>query len=715
MMLAAAARKLAARTVVSNMGSRALATNAANQGTFLADFGVDRFDDHAMAETLDPATFEAFKRTRLTGEKMDKAAANKLADGMAKWAQTRGARQYAHWFSPVRGANGLKHDAMLDYDYGGVGQFDGVVKDTVTNFTGARLFYNETDGSSFPNGGLRVTHRAAAFMNWDTSSAPFVRDDTLYIPSGFVSHEGDALDEKTIMLRSQDAVCTNGVRLLRALGDTEAQRVVANVGWEQEFFVVDRALYQARPDLVAAGRTLIGAAPSRGQQTDYNYFNKVPPVSRAFFDELQQRLWRAGISMITFHNEVAPAQVEFCPIFKLTNVAADENTLALEIMEDLSMEFGVKALTHEKPFAGINGSGKHCNWGVNTDTGANLLTPGKTPEEQARFITFVAALARTVHLHGDALRTGVATAGNDHRLGAQEAPPAIMSLYTGDLMKAHIDRIVAGGDLPGYGAEQTDISFGTTGIPPVTANLEDRNRTAPFPFCGNRFEFRAVGSNQNINFPLAILNTAYADSLAALADAIEGGASVRDVVADTFREHDAAIFNGNGYSEEWPVEAAKRGLPNLKSSADAYEVFDSPKNVELFSKHGVMTETEVKARREILEEKYVADIELEATCLLKMVETGLLPAAAKDLANFSGTGLGASRQQIYANVEAAAEKLRGIHSGIEAAAAAPRYCADTVIPAMVELREACDKAELFMDQDLNPFPTYEDILFAHQC
>ena len=700
-------------------GRRAVAarslSSAAADNTFLSNFATDRFDDHAMQSVLDADTLAAFQKTRLTGEVMDKAAANKLAEGMAQWAMSRGCRQYAHWFSPSRGANGLKHDAFIDYDYGSPGQQGGVIKDTVVNFGASQLFYNETDGSSFPNGGLRVTHRAAAFMNWDTSSPPFVRDGTLYIPSGFVSHNGDSLDQKTILLRSMDAVNTNGVRLLRALGDNEAQRVVANVGWEQEFFVVDRELYNARPDLVACGRTLLGSSPSRGQQTDYNYFNKVPPVSRAFFDELQDRLWRVGVSMITFHNEVAPSQVEFCPIFKITNIAADENALALEIMEDLSVEYGIKALTHEKPFAGINGSGKHCNWGVNTDTGANLLTPGKTDDDQARFITFVSALARTVHLHGDALRVGVATAGNDHRLGAQEAPPAIMSLYTGDLMFDHIQKIMHGGDLPGYGSTQTAIDFGTTGIPDVTANLEDRNRTAPFPFCGNRFEFRAVGSDQDIAFPLAILNTAYADSLGYVADAIEGGASVRDVVADTFEKHQAAIFNGNGYSAEWPVEAEKRGLPNLHTSADAYETFNSEKNVKLFTEQGVMSETELHARREILEEKYVADIEMEATCLLKMVETGILPAAAKDLQTFANTGLGASRAALYGKVETAAAALREAHSGIDDAASQPRHCADSLIPAMAALREACDEAELYIEKSLNPFPTYEDILFDHQC
>jgi glutamine synthetase len=408
-------------------------------------------------------------------------------------------------------------------------------------------------------------------------------------------------------------------------------------------------------------------------------------------------------------------QVEFCPIFKLTNVAADENTLALEIMEDLSLEFGLKALIHEKPFKGINGSGKHCNWGVNTDTGANLLTPGKTAESQSRFITFVAALARTVHVHGDAMRVGVATAGNDHRLGAQEAPPAIMSMYTGDLMKKHIDKIVAGGPLAGYGMEQIDISFGTSAIPPVTANLEDRNRTAPFPFCGNRFEFRAVGASQNINFPLAVLNTAYAESLSILADDIEKGASPRDVVAKTFKTHDAIIFNGNGYSAEWQVEAKKRGLPNLVSSVDAYDVLTSAKNTKLFTSQGVMTERELHARKEILEEKYVADIELEATCLLKMVETGVLPAAARDLGSFAGTQLGGQRQAVYKAVEDATVVLREAHAGIADAKAAPRYCRESVLPKMAAVRAAADKAELFIEKSLHPFPSYEEILFSHQC
>lgn len=666
-----------------------------------------------MERVLSKETLKAFYETRATGKKMDKANGNCLAAAMMEWAQGRGCRCYAHWFSPVRGANGLKHDAFIDLDYGGRGQQNSTVKDAINNFGASQLFYNETDGSSFPNGGLRVTHRAAAFMNWDTSSPPFVRNETLYIPAAFVSHHGHALDEKTIMLRSQDALSRAGVRLMHAIGDTDVSNVVANVGWEQEFFLIDRDLYNKRPDLIACGRTLIGAPPARGQQTDYNYFNKVPPRSREFFDALQQELWAVGVTMITFHNEVAPAQVEFCPIFKLTNIAADENTLAMEIMEDLGVKFNLKALTHEKPFAGINGSGKHCNWGVNTDTGINLLTPGKTAMSEARFITCVAALARTVHVHGDAMRVGIATAGNDHRLGAQEAPPAIISLYTGDIMEAHIRKIIDGGELAGYGADETSISFGTSKVPPLNARLEDRNRTAPFPFCGNRFEFRAVGSNQNINFPLAILNTAYAESMQVMADAIEAGASVRDVVADTFKAHMPAIFNGNGYSPEWQEEAAARGLKNFKTSPEAYASFVSEKNIALFSDQRVMTEEEVHARKEVLQESYVSAVEMEAACLLKMIDTAVLPTCAKDLKTYEGTGLGQRRKAIYAAVDGAVDKLRQVHANLSTADSQPEYCVETLLPTMVEVRNAADAAEEVIEKSLHPFPSYEDILFHH--
>lgn len=680
---------------------------------FNEEFGQQRFDDKVMEQVLDKATLKAFYQTRATGIPMGKADGNRLAAAMMEWAQDQGCRCYAHWFSPVRGGNGLKHDAFIDLDYKGKGQQNSTVKDAINTFSASQLFYNETDGSSFPNGGLRVTHRAAAFMNWDTSSPPFVRNETLYIPAAFVSHGGHALDHKTIMLRSQDALSRAGVRLMHAIGDTDVNDVVANVGWEQEFFLIDRDLYNKRPDLVACGRTLIGAPPSRGQQTDYNYFNKVPPRSREFFDALQRELWAIGVTMTTFHNEVAPAQVEFCPIFKVTNIAADENALAMEIMEDLAVKFNLKVLTHEKPFAGINGSGKHCNWGVNTDTGINLLTPGKTTESQARFITCVAALARAVHVHGDALRVGVATAGNDHRLGAQEAPPAIISLYTGDVMEDHIRKIIAGGALGGYGAGETDISFGTSKVPPLKARLEDRNRTAPFPFCGNRFEFRAVGANQNINFPLAILNTAYAESMQVMATEIEGGTSVRDVVAEMFKRHMPAIFNGNGYAPEWQTEAASRGLKNLKSSPDAYAGFASDKNIALFSSQLVMSAEEVHARKDILEEEYVLTVEIEASCLLKMIDTAVLPTCAKDLKTYAGTGLGKVRQEVYAAVDSAVNKLREVHAGLNEAENSPRYCVDVLLPAMAEVRKAADRAEGFIEKSLHPIPSYEDVLFFH--
>lgn len=584
-------------------------------------------------------------------------------------------------------------------------------------FTGSRLFFNETDGSSFPNGDMRQTHRAAAFMNWDRVSPPFVRNGVLYIPAAFVTHNGDALDEKTPLLRAQSSINKQGLRLQKLLGDNEATGVVSNVGWEQEFFAVDREAYLARPDLVAAGRMLCGAQPPRGQQTDFNYFNRMNPRVRAFMDEVTDELLKVGVPMTVFHNEVAPGQHEFCPIFKLTNVAADENVLAMELMEDIAVKHNLAILFHEKPFGGVNGSGKHNNWGLNTaGSNRNLFVPGKTKKDQESFTAMVACLARALHIHGDVIRVGVATAGNDHRLGAQEAPPAIISLYTGDLMEAHLKKVTEGGDLDGYGMETTTIDFGSENVSPITANLEDRNRTAPFPFCGNRFEFRAVGSTQNIAYPLAILNAAVAESMGVLADEIEGGKSVRDAVADMLKEHWSIIFNGNGYSDEWPIEAASRGLPNLKNTVDAVETLCSEKNQKLFESQSIFTSTELEARQEIMFEKYTNDIFIEANCLLDMMETGVIPACAKDLKNYSGSDLGSRRAAIYKQLEAATQDLQDKYENLPEGSPneQARYAVDVVKPQMEAVRELSDAAERLVEAELWPFPKYSEILFHHQ-
>jgi glutamine synthetase len=681
----------------------------------LANLGGNSFDEHAMRGAVSSGCMAEFLAARSSGAAVSKKCANEIADAMRNWAMARGAFSFAHWFSPIRGGNGLKYDMFLDYDWGGPGQNNGTVKDLKVAFEGSRLFFNETDGSSFPNGGLRVTHRAAAFMNWDRLSPPFVRNGVLYIPSSFVTHNGDAIDEKTPLLRSQESINREGVRLQHLLGDTAVNEVVANVGWEQEFFAIDRDDFLARPDLVAAGRTVIGASPPRGQQTDFNYFNRMNPRVRAFMDEFTAEALASGVPVTVFHNEVAPSQHEFSPIFKLTNIANDENTLSMEIMEDLAAKHNLAVLFHEKPFAGINGSGKHNNWGVNTDTGRNLFVPGKTDQAQASFVAMVAALTRTLHVHGDAVRTGVAVSGNDHRLGAQEAPPAIISLYTGDLMEAHLDKVRNGGELAGYGQATADIDFGTRAVSPIQANLEDRNRTAPFPFCGNRFEFRAVGSSQNIALPLTILNTAFAESMGVLSDKIEATGNVRDAVAETLNEHWPVIFNGNGYSEEWPVEAASRGLKNLKCGVDAWETFTSDKNAQLFSSQGVFNENELHSRQEIAFEKLAADIVIEADVLIDMMNTGVIPACAQDLANYNNSSLAGARTSTYEDLAAATAELESLRANIPDGTPneVARYAQDVLRPQFDKVRALSDRSEGLVQRDLWPYPKYADMLFHH--
>jgi len=506
------------------------------------------------------------------------------------------------------------------------------------------------------------------------------------------------------------------MRLLRLMGDNESKQVVANVGWEQEFFCIDRESFLARPDLMACGRTLIGAQPPRGQQTDYNYFNKINPRVKSFLEDCQHEFFKVGIPNSVYHNEVAPGQHEICPIFSLTQVATDQNTLAMEIMEDVSAKHDIVTLFHEKPFAGLNGSGKHNNWGLNTDSGKNIYTPGSSESSQNEFFAFTAALARALHVHGDVVRAGVATAGNDHRLGAQEAPPAIISLCTGLNMEEHINNIIAGGPLAGYAADGQFVDAGTPSVSPIPAGMEDRNRTAPFPFCGNRFEFRAVGSAQNIAFPLALLNTAVAESIGILADKIEGGQPVRDAVAEMYKEHLPVIFSGNGYSDEWPAEAEKRGLKNLKNTVEAVETLNSEKNQELFSSMKVFNKAELAARQETMFEQYTGALTIEAASMLDMVNTGVVPACADDLQTFKGTELGGNRKTVYEGVVAGAEMLRNGLDGLPNAEPRDqaRYCLEVLKPAMEELRHSCDEAEGLIQAQVYPFPKYKDMLFSIQ-
>eukprot|EP00697_Spironema_sp_BW2_P008162 gnl/Spiro4/22673_TR11186_c0_g1_i1.p1 gnl/Spiro4/22673_TR11186_c0_g1~~gnl/Spiro4/22673_TR11186_c0_g1_i1.p1 ORF type:complete len:609 (-),score=194.19 gnl/Spiro4/22673_TR11186_c0_g1_i1:531-2357(-) len=575
-------RGIAANTTSSSMLPAPLAAISSNL-----------FNLETMRRECAPDVFAAFQECQRTGTPMPKDLANQLANTLQYWAMSRGAVVFSHWFSPLRGSNAEKYDSFIDLNY--------TTGSILVDFSGSKLFGGETDGSSFPHGGLRATHAAGAYTAWDTTSPPFVLNDTLYIPASFIAWTGQALDERTPLLRSQDAVNEYGVRLLRALGDKKVQRVDSKVGWEQEFFVIDKNNFLARPDLRQTGRSLIGALPSLGQQTEFYYFNAVPQRVRTFMRDVQQQMWRVGIPINTMHNEVAPAQHEISPIFSVVNIAMDQNILAQKILRETAEKHDLAVLFHEKPFAGLNGSGKHNNWGLNTDTGVNLFVPGKSPADQSRFMAFVAVLVRGLDMHGDLLRCSVATANNDHRLGAQEAPPAIISLSTGRNLEEHIKRVVAGDDLPGYSsASYSTLEFGTNAVPSLMRPREDRNRTAPFPFCGNRWEFRAVGSSQNIALPLMILNTIVADSMLALAKDLENGRPLRDAVANLFKQHQRVIFNGNGYSPEWHAEAARRGLPNLQNSVDATATFASDKNKQLFASMKVLGPEEVDARQTIL-------------------------------------------------------------------------------------------------------------------
>jgi glutamine synthetase len=666
-----------------------------------------------LAAAVGPDVWATFKDARDSGAPCDKKTGNAIAQALQDFAFANGAVNYAHWFSPVRSASealsGVKHDSFIDLDFGS----DEIIKPIVDDFSGTKLFFGETDGSSFPNGGLRVTHTAAAYVSWDRMSPPFIKGDTLYIPASFIAWTGAALDEKTPLLRSQNAIQKEGIRLLRHLGDNDAQKVVSNVGWEQEFFIVDRNMWLERPDLVASGRTLLGAAPPRGQQSSCHYFTRVYPRVKALMDDWCNAQIEAGICSAVFHNEVAPGQHEQSPVFSLTNVAADQNMLAMELLNDISAEHDLVPLYHEKPFAGINGSGKHSNWGLNTDTGKNLYAPGKTAETRSDFTCFVTALSHAITQHGDALRCSIATAGNDHRLGADEAPPAIMSLYTGNVMEAALKGVAFdGADLDCYNVPPTMIPTGTPNVADIAGAPEDRNRTAPIPFCGNRFEFRAVGSTQNIAFPMAVLNTAVADGCAAISDKIEAGSSPRDAVAAVLADNWHGIFNGDGYSDDWQVEAGKRGLLNLKTTPEAWATFDSPKNVALFEKHGVFSEAETHARKSIALDHYSMTIEIEGSALLKMLDTAVVPALAKDLETYSSFDSGVDRKSLYGEVTAGTNALREALGSIpEGDQEAADYCVGTLKPAMDAVRAKTDEAENLCENW--PFPSYQEILFNH--
>mmetsp|Transcript_50346 Transcript_50346/g.90409 ORF Transcript_50346/g.90409 Transcript_50346/m.90409 type:complete len:707 (+) Transcript_50346:55-2175(+) len=687
----------------------------------LLELGKAIFDVKTMETVLPADLVQRFVAAISSGEPTSEEDQKAIADAMFTWARNLGATDFAHWFFPMRGGGGAvggslgayKMDTLIDLEFGA----KYANKPMKACLPYERLFQGETDGSSFPNGGLRITHSAAAFTTWDRSSPPMVVSTTLMIPCAFVTHYGKCIDEKTPLLRSADAVRTQGLRMLKAAGlASDATNMFSYLGWEQEFFVIPAELYKARPDLVNCGRTLIGKLPTRNQQADLNYFGPVPDRVAKLLDKVQAEMLKAGTPMAVKHNEVAPGQHEMSPVFCVASPSCDNNVLFMEMMNREACKLGLQVLFHEKPFAGINGNGKHANWSIGTDTGLNFFYPGKTDEAAKLFVTAIACLAYGLAQHNELVRCAVAHAGNDHRLGAQEAPPAIISLYPGTGFEAHVESICAGGELLGYKAEKKKQSTGCSAAMAVESNVEDRNRTAPFPFCGNRFEFRAVGSSQNCSFPIMICNTIMSSGMAHLSELVEGGKSLRDAVAEMYAANKHVIFTGNGYSAEWPVEAEKRGLPNLNTTPKAVATWASDKNKAIFEKLGIYSAEETEARQEVMYENYITTLGVEADTMVQMMETGIYPACAKDMAKYAGMAkMAGERQKVYEGIVDETEKLKALIADKHKASLPEEaaYLCDTVKPQMNTLRALVDKAEGLLETSLYPYPSYEALLYSH--
>ena len=684
-------------------------------------FGSLVFNEGTMKERLSSASYSAWKKCVTEGTPLDLSTANEIAEAMKQWAVEKGATHFTHWFQPMTGVTAEKHDSFIAPAGGGK---------ILMEFSGKELVRGEPDASSFPSGGLRATFEARGYTAWDPTSFAFIKEGSLCIPTVFCSYSGEALDKKTPLLRSMDEVSRQAVRILRLFGDTETKRVTAQVGPEQEYFLIDKALYEKREDLRMCGRTLFGAKPPRGQELEDHYFGAIRPRVAAYMKDLDETLWALGVLSKTKHNEVAPAQHEMAPVFSDANSACDQNQLAMEMMKKVADRHGLVCLLHEKPFAGVNGSGKHDNWSLSTDTGKNLFKPGSTPRQNAQFLLFLAAFIKGVDDYQEFLRATVAFPGNDHRLGAQEAPPAVLSIFLGDELSAVVDSIINDTDFQSTGKRTLEI--GVDALPAVRQDNTDRNRTSPMAFTGNKFEFRMLGSSQSISGPNITLNTIMAEELEQFADELEASrdfqADLEKLIRRVFTEHQRIIFNGNGYDEAWLKEAGKRGLSNLTSTADALPMYTAPKNVDLFVKHGIYTKEEIEARAEIHIENYSTVICIEARTMTDMIRRQILPAVsafAGDLCSRAGTkkDLGACCQyevstacQIGSLTDAlmaASDKLETDLSAIPAdAAEAMRYSHDVLIPDMDTARRAADQLETLTSSDRWPFPTYSDLLFS---
>ena len=685
-------------------------------------FGCMAFNDVVMRERLPKSTYRELKRAISENQPLPLEVANVVANAMKDWAIEKGATHFTHWFQPMTGITAEKHDSFIaPTPEGGV----------IMEFSGKELIKGEPDASSFPSGGLRSTFEARGYTSWDPTSYAFIKDGTLCIPTAFCSYTGEALDKKTPLLRSMRAVNSQAKRILKLFGSPDSVEVTTTVGAEQEYFLVDKDDFDKREDLIYTGRTLFGAKPPKGQELEDHYFGTIKPRVGAFMKELDEELWKLGVLAKTKHNEVAPAQHELAPVFTTTNIATDHNQLTMEVMRKIAKRHNLVCLLHEKPFAGINGSGKHNNWSISTSDGVNLLNPGKSPEDNAQFLLFLAAIIKGVDEYQDILRISVASAGNDHRLGAHEAPPAIISMYLGGELTTILSCIAEG--KPYCGTARNDLETGVHILPRFHKDSTDRNRTSPFAFTGNKFEFRMPGSSLSISEPNLVLNTIVAEVLMRFADRLEGtpdiAGTIRDMIRETYNEHGRIIYNGNNYSSEWVSEAKRRGLLNLKNTAEAIPYFAAEKNIGLFVRHGIFTEAEIHSREEIFYENYCKELSIEALTMLDMARRNILPAVlryASDLAEasarFTNIGLesicagdaakvGALYSEGIARAEVLDNKLNKAHKyGLSARAA--KIYAKEVIPAMEALREIADEAELITEATYWPFPTYGQILFG---
>ena len=685
-------------------------------------YGSKVFNEHVMKERLPSATYKSLKNTLHKGAPLDIEVANVVASVMKRWAMELGATHYTHWFQPLTGITSEKHDGFVSP----VG--DGTA---IMEFSGKELVRGEPDASSFPSGGLRATCEARGYTAWDPTSYAFVKDDVLCIPTAFVSYTGEALDKKTPLLRSMNALSGQAVRILKLFGK-DVDYVSTTVGPEQEYFLVKKEDYEARQDLILTGRTLFGAPSAKGQELEEHYFGVIRPEVSAFMKELDEELWKLGVPAKTKHNEVAPCQHELAPIFDTTNVAIDHNLLTMEMMRKIAPKYGLVCLQHEKPFEGVNGSGKHNNWSMST-THENLLDPGDTPMENLQFLIFLAAVIKAVDEYADLLRTSVATPGNDHRLGANEAPPAIISIFVGEELEAVIDAIAS--DSPYAGPVKMKMDLGVDVLPKFSKDTTDRNRTSPFAFTGNKFEFRMPGSAENLSDCNTILNTAVAKELKGYADELEGAEDFTSaaiaLVKRTIRDHRRVIFNGNGYTAEWEAEAAKRGLPNKKNTPAALPALVEPKNIQLMEEFGVLTKVEMESRYEVEMEHYSKIINIEALTMLEMARKQLLPAVnsyMSELANTAASKLAVSENisvrsetktlgRLSADADAMSDAIDTLQDAVDAAKALPSESEkavafhDNVLPAMDTLRAAADDAETICGEDYWPLPSYSKMLY----